>query len=450
MFDSLSSRFRSAFQNLRGRGRISESNISESLREVRMALLEADVNFQVAKDFIQGVKEKAIGKQVFRSIKPGELMVKIIHDELVDLLGSSHQDLQLGKAPSPIMMVGLHGSGKTTSSGKLARLLSQEGRRPLLVAADVHRPAAMDQLEALGGQLEIPVLALKGETDVLRIAEEAEREARSQDRDVLIYDTAGRLQVDEDLIRELVRLHQRIGSQEVLLVLDAATGQEAVSVATHFDQALGITGCILTKLDGDARGGAALSMRAVTGKPVKMVGTGERLEEFQRFHPDRMASRILGMGDVVTLVEKAAEVIKKEDAQKMEKSILRGDFTLVDFLDQMRQLKRLGSMESVLRMIPGGGDILNQSQFTGNEKTMARAEAMICSMTQEERLKPQILNASRRKRIAAGSGVQVSELNVMLSRFSQMRRMVKRIGKKNPRSMRRMLKKIPRKALYRS
>ena len=415
-----------------------------------MALLEADVNFQVAKDFIQGVKEKAIGKQVFRSIKPGELMVKIIPRRAGRPSGILPPGPPAGKAPSPIMMVGLHGSGKTTSSGKLARLLSQEGRRPLLVAADVHRPAAMDQLEALGGQLEIPVLALKGETDVLRIAEEAEREARSQDRDVLIYDTAGRLQVDEDLIRELVRLHQRIGSQEVLLVLDAATGQEAVSVATHFDQALGITGCILTKLDGDGpgrgrplheggdrkagqdgrHGGEAGGIPALPSGPDGQPHSGDG----GRGHPGGEGCR----GD--------QEGGRPEDGEEHPP----GDFTLVDFLDQMRQLKRLGSMESVLRMIPGGGDILNQSQFTGNEKTMARAEAMICSMTQEERLKPQILNASRRKRIAAGSGVQVSELNVMLSRFSQMRRMVKRIGKKNPRSMRRMLKKIPRKALYRS
>src|SRR5271169_3393502 len=304
MFDSLSGKLQNAFRNLRGLGKISEANVGDSLREVRQALLEADVNFKVARDFIERVRAKSIGQEVIQSIQPGQQIIKIIHDELVELLGSANAGLQLSGNPSCVLMVGLHGSGKTTSSGKLGRLLHKQGRTPLLVAADVYRPAAMDQLETLGRQLQLPVYVHQGETDVLKIAREALEFARANNRNTLIFDTAGRLQIDEPLVQELVRLRDLIKPQETLLVLDAATGQEAVNVATHFDKALNITGSVLTKLDGDARGGAALSLRMVTGKPIKFAGTGEKLEDFEPFHPERIASRILGMGDVVSLVEK--------------------------------------------------------------------------------------------------------------------------------------------------
>ena len=443
MFDTLSSSLQSAFRNLRGLGKISESNISDSLREVRMALLEADVNFRVARDFIEDVKQKAIGEKVLRSVHPGQQIVKVIHDKLVELLGSSHEDLDFGeRTPASILMVGLHGSGKTTTSGKLAKQLLRDRKNPLLVAADVYRPAAMEQLQVLGEQVGAPVLALHGETKVLRIAKQAQKEAEAQDRDVVIYDTAGRLQVDEELIQELIQLKNKIQPQEILLVLDAATGQEAVNVATHFNEALEISGCILTKLDGDARGGAALSMKAVTGKPIKFVGTGEKLDNFDRFYPDRMAGRILGMGDVVSLVEKVSQDVSKEEMALKEQKLMQGDFTLVDFLDQMRLMRKMGSMESILRMIPGGANMLMGNQLGQTEKNFSRMEAMICSMTPRERQKPQILNARRRKRIAAGSGVRITELNSMLSRFGQMRKMMKKMTK-NKKMLRKMANRIP-------
>src|SRR5438552_3954530 len=320
MFDSLSGKLQNVFRNLRGLGKISESNVADSLREVRMALLDADVNFKVARDFIERVKEKAIGQQVIQSIQPGQQVIKVIHEELVALLGSANASVELSGNPAALLLVGLHGSGKTTSSGKLARLLQKQGRLPLLVGADVYRPAAMDQLETLGQQLNLPVFVHKGETDVLKIAREALDLAKANNRNTLIFDTAGRLQIDEPLVHELVRLRDLVKPQEILLVLDAATGQEAVDVATHFDKALNITGSILTKLDGDARGGAALSLRSVTGKPIKFVGVGEKLEDFEPFHPERMASRILGMGDVVSLVERAAEAVDLDDAKRFEET----------------------------------------------------------------------------------------------------------------------------------
>jgi signal recognition particle subunit SRP54 len=429
MFDSLSGKLQNAFRNLRGLGKISEGNVAEALREVRMALLEADVNFKVARDFIERVKTKAIGAEVVQSVQPGQQIIKIIHDELVDLLGSTNTALKLDGNPSSILMAGLHGSGKTTSSGKLARLLQKQGRQPLLVAADVYRPAAMDQLETLGRQIEIPVFLKRGETDVLKIAREALDFAKTNDRNVLIFDTAGRLQIDEPLVQELVHLRDLVKPQEILLVLDAATGQEAVNVATHFDQALQITGAILTKLDGDARGGAALSLKAVTGKPIKFAGTGEKLDEFEPFHPERMASRILGMGDVVSLVEKAAEAVSEDDAKRLEEKMRKGQFTLEDFLEQLRAMKKLGSLESIVKMLPGGGNALKQMDVGKQETEFKRMEAMICGMTTQERHSPQILNAKRRIRIAKGSGVSVTELNTMLNKFSQMQQMMRKMGK---------------------
>lgn len=429
MFDSLSGKLQNAFRNLRGLGKISEDNVSESLREVRLALLEADVNFKVARGFIERVKTKAIGQEVIQSIQPGQQIIKIIQDELVALLGSENAGMDLTGRPTAILMVGLHGSGKTTSSSKLARLLHKQGRAPLLVAADVYRPAAMDQLETLGKQLQLPVFVKRGETDVLKIAREALDFARDNNRNILIFDTAGRLQIDEPLVQELVRLRDLVKPQEILLVLDAATGQEAVNVATHFDQALNITGSILTKLDGDARGGAALSMKAVTGKPIKFAGTGEKLEDFEPFHPERMASRILGMGDVVSLVEKAAEAVDIEDAKRLEEKMRKGQFTLDDFLDQLRQMKKLGPLENIIGMLPGAAEAMKKTDFNKQEKEFRHMEAMICGMTPQERKSPQILNAKRRQRIAKGSGVSVAELNTMLNKFGQMQQMMKKMGK---------------------
>ncbi len=429
MFDTLSSKLQNAFKNLRGLGKISEANVADSLREVRLALLEADVNFKVARDFIERVKTKALGQEVIQSIQPGQQIIKIIHDELVELLGSANDGLNLSGNPACVLMVGLHGSGKTTSSAKLARLLLKQGRTPLLVAADVYRPADMDQLETLGKQVEIPVFVRKGETDVLKIARGALDYAKENNRNTLIFDTAGRLQIDEPLVQELVRLRDLVKPQEILLVLDAATGQEAVNVATHFDQALTITGSILTKLDGDARGGAALSLKAVTGKPIKLAGTGEKVEEFEPFHPDRMASRILGMGDVVSLVERAAEAVDIDEAKRMEEKMRKGQFTLEDFLEQFRQMKKLGPLESIIGMLPGGSDMLKGADLGKQEKEFRRMEGMICAMTPKERQQPQILNAKRRIRIAKGSGVSVTELNTMLNKFYQMQQMMKKMGK---------------------
>src|SRR5215469_16861058 len=381
MFDSLSSKLQNAFRNLRGLGKISEANVADSLREVRQALLEADVNFKVARDFIERVKTKSIGAEVVQSIQPGQQIIKIIHDELVELLGSANAGLQLSGNPSCVLMVGLHGSGKTTSSGKLGRLLHKQGRTPLLVASDVYRPAAMDHLEKLGQQLDLPVFARKGATDVLKIAREALEVARANNRNTLIFDTAGRLQIDEPLVQELVRLRDLIKPQETLLVLDAATGQEAVNVATHFDKALNISGSILTKLDGDARGGAALSLKSVTGKPIKFAGVGEKLDEFEPFHPERMASRILGMGDVVSLVEKAAEAVSEADAKKLEEKMRKGEFTLGDFLEQLRAMKKLGSLESIVGMLPGGAEALKNADMNKQQKEFKRMEGIICAMT---------------------------------------------------------------------
>jgi signal recognition particle subunit SRP54 len=430
MFDSLSTKLQNAFKNLRGLGKISEANAGDALREVRIALLEADVNFKVARDFIERVKTKALGAEVIASIQPGQQIVKIISDQLTELLGSTNAALNLSGNPVCVLMVGLHGAGKTTSSGKLAKLLLKQGRLPLLVAADVYRPAAMDQLETLGKQIEIPVFLKRGETDVMKIAREALDFAKANNRNTLIFDTAGRLQMDEPLVQELVHLRDLVKPQEILLVLDAATGQEAVNVATHFDSVLSITGAILTKLDGDARGGAALSLKAVTGKPIKFMGTGEKLDEFEPFHPERMASRILGMGDVVSLVERAAEAVNEDDVRRMEEKMRKGEFSLEDFLDQLRQMKKLGPLENVMKMLPGGAEMLKQQgDLSKQEREFKHMEAMICGMTIKERRNPALLNAKRRIRVAKGSGVTVTELNTMMNKFGQMQQMMKKMGK---------------------
>lgn len=429
MFDALTDKLQQIFKNLRGMGKISDSNVADSLREVRLALLEADVNFKVVGQFIEDVRTKAIGQEVIRSIQPGQQVIKIIHDELVKLLGASSTALTLDSVPSSILLCGLHGSGKTTSSGKLARYLLKMGKKPILVAADVYRPAAMDQLDVIGRQINIPVWVEKGEADVLKIAEHALEFAKSQGANVLIFDTAGRLQIDESLVQELVLLKEVIKPREILLTLDAATGQEAVNVAAHFNQALDITGAILTKLDGDARGGAALSLCKVTGKPIKFAGTGEKLDAFEPFHPERMASRILGMGDVVSLVEKAAEAVDQEAALRLEEKVRKGQFTLTDFREQLRQMRKLGPLENIVGMLPGGSNMLHGANLNRSEKEFIHMEALICSMTPLEREKPQILNASRRKRIAKGAGVTVTELNNMLNKFTQLQHMMKKMSK---------------------
>lgn len=429
MFDALSGKLQQVFKNLRGMGKISDSNVADSLREVRMALLEADVNFKVAKEFIEEVRQKAIGQEVIQSIQPGQQIIKIIHDELVNLLGSAHSGLLLDASPSCILLCGLHGSGKTTSAGKLGRYLTRMGKKPLLVAADVYRPAAMDQLDTVGKQVGVPVWVEKGETDVLKIAAHALEHATTLGANVVIFDTAGRLQIDEPLVQELVRLRDLVKPREILLALDAATGQEAVNVASHFDQALNITGAILTKLDGDARGGAALSLCKVTGKPIKFAGTGEKLDAFEPFHPERMASRILGMGDVVSLVEKAAETVDQEAALRLEEKVRKGQFTLSDFREQLRQMRKLGPLENIVGMLPGGAGMLQGANLSRSEKEFIHMDALICSMTPLEREKPQVLNASRRKRIAKGAGVTVTELNNMLNKFGQLQQMMKKMGK---------------------
>ena len=425
MFGRLSDKLQDVFKNLRGQGKISESNVTDALREVRLALLDADVHFQVAKDFISRVKEKALGEQVLRSITPGQQMVKIFHEELCALLGGDAASLELSK-PARILIVGLNGAGKTTSSAKLARLLKSQGRSPLLIASDLHRPAAIDQLAVLGSQIDVPVFRPQdGETDVLRSAQRALEWCDAAGGNVQIFDTAGRQEIDSPLIDELKGLCDFLKPQEVLLVCDAATGQQAVSVAEHFHSAVGLTGLILTKLDGDARGGAALSLRSVTGRPIKFAGVGEKIDQFEVFHPDRLAGRILGMGDVVSLVERASEAISEDEARRMEEKLRTASFDLNDFLQQFKMIRRMGPLENILGMIPGMDKIKDSSI---DEKQLKRVEAIILSMTLQERARPDILNARRRQRISRGSGVSVTEVNNLILRFNQMRKMMKNMG----------------------
>ena len=425
MFGRLSDKLQDVFKNLRGQGKISETNIADALREVRLALLDADVNFQVAKDFIARVREKALGEAVLRSVTPGQQIVKIFHEELCALLGGDSAPLDLSK-PGRILMVGLNGAGKTTSSAKLARLLKSQGRTPMLVACDLMRPAAIDQLAVLADQIGVPVFRPEpGETDVLAVAKRAEGWCEKTGGDVQIYDTAGRQEIDEPLIEELKQLRDFLQPKEILLVADAATGQQAVNVAEKFHGALGLTGLVLTKLDGDARGGAALSLRSVTGRPIKFIGVGEKIDQFEAFHPDRLAGRILGMGDVVSLVEKAAEAISEDEARRMEEKLRTASFDLNDFLQQFKMLKKMGPLENILGMIPGMDKLKDSSV---DEKQLKRVEAIILSMTSQERARPDILNARRRQRIARGSGVHVGEVNNLILRFTQMRKMMKNMG----------------------
>ena len=430
MFSSLTDSLDKTFRNLRGVGRISEKNITDALREIRIALLEADVEFGVAKEFIAKVKDKSMGEDVLKSIKPGEQIVKIFHDELAVLLGGDQAPLDLNP-PARILICGLNGAGKTTTAAKLAKRLQNDGRRPVLVACDLYRPAAIDQLAALAKQIDVPCYApAAGESDVVKVAREALGWAEQQRATVLIFDTAGRQEIDERLIAELKRLHAFVQPKETLLVADAATGQQAVSVAKHFDEAVGITGIILTKLDGDARGGAALSMRAVTGKPIKFAGEGEKLDQFFEFHPDRMADRILGMGDIVGMVEQVAGKVNEEDAVRSMKRIQDGKFDFTDFLDQMKMIQNLGPLEGLLGMLPGFSKIKKQLPAGAFDSgKIKRTEAIVLSMTLEERRRPEIIKGSRRQRIAAGSGTTIMAVNQLIKQFSEMRKMMKSPGK---------------------
>lgn len=441
MFENLTDRMTNALRNLRGLGKISESNIAEALADVRTALLSADVHFRVAREFCDRVKEACLGQNVLAGVAPGQMAVKIIHDELVRLLGENSAQFSPAR-PLKVMLVGLHGSGKTTSAGKLARYLRAHGNyRPALVACDVYRPAAIDQLETLAAATETPFYCDRASKDVPAIGEKFLREAVGNSADLVIFDTAGRLQIDETLIEEIKRLRERVNPDEILLVADAALGQEAVNVAKHFHEAVGLTGIILTKLDGDARGGAALSMKSVTGVPIKFMGTGEKLDDFSPFHPDRMAQRILGMGDVVSLVEKAQETIDKREAERLAEKMKKADFDLEDFLAQLQQMKKMGPLGSIMKMMPGMSGIQVGDK---EEQKLKRTEAIIQSMTKKERARPEILNGSRRARIAKGSGTKVSDVNALLKQFSQMRQMMKMLkGGKMKALMRGLGGKLP-------
>src|SRR5688500_4755125 len=435
MFESLTDKLGTALRNLRGVGKLSEENMAEALQEVRTALLAADVHFKVAREFVDRVREQCVGQEVLKGIAPGQQVVKIIHDELVKLLGEGTTDLSTAR-PLKILMVGLHGSGKTTSTAKLGKLLKKRGYRPFVVGVDVYRPAAIDQLEILSKQEELGFYSDRVSKDVPAIGGTALKVATEASADCIIFDTAGRLQIDADLIEEVKKLRERVQPDEVLLVADGALGQEAVNVAKTFHEALQLTGLILTKLDGDSRGGAALSIKSVTGVPIKFIGTGEKTSDFETFHPDRLASRILGMGDVVSLVEKAQETIDQKEAEKMAEKLKKAEFDLEDFLAQMQQVKKLGSMQSILGMMPGMSGVQLPDSA---DSQMARTEAIIKSMTRQERRKPEILNGSRRQRIANGAGVKIVEVNQLLKSFQQMQKMMKMFkggsGKKMMRQM---------------
>lgn len=428
MFEELSQKLDSVLKKLRGQGRITEKSISEALRSIRLVLLEADINYKVAKDFIEKVRVKAVGTEVLKSISPAQQIVKIFHDELTNLLGEPFRDIQLEKSPpTVVMVVGLQGSGKTTFCAKLARYLQKKGRSPLLASADVYRPAARKQLEVLGKSLNIPVLGIE-ENDPVMIASASLEECHKMNGDVLILDTAGRLQIDDTMMDELADLKSSINPHEILFVADGMTGQDAVNSATVFNEKIEFTGIVLTKLDGDARGGAALSIRAVTGKPLRFISVGEKVQDLEPFHPERMASRILGMGDVVSLVEKAQEVVDIEKSAQLEEKLRHAEFTFDDFKDQLQQLKKMGSFDKLIDMIPGGSK-LGVKGLKVDDSALKQTEAIINSMTPEERNYPKIINGSRRSRIANGSGSSVQEVNRLLKQFSQMSKMIKNFSR---------------------
>lgn len=432
IFENLADRLQETFKKLRGHGKLTADDVNATMREIRIALLEADVNFKVVKDFIKKIKERAVGQEVLESLTPAQAVIKIVNEELTALMGQTQSHINISpKAPTIIMMVGLQGAGKTTSAGKLGLMFKKQGKHPLMVAADIYRPAAIKQLQVLGSQIDIPVFAKEDCKDAVRIANEAIDYAKSHANDIVIIDTAGRLHIDENLMQELKSIKEDVKPHEILLVVDAMTGQDAVNVAESFNNDLGLDGIILTKMDGDARGGAALSVKAVTGCPIKFVGAGEKLEALEPFYPDRMASRILGMGDVLTLIEKAQTAFDAEEAKKMEKAFRKNEFTLDDFLSQLNQVRKLGSFENILGMIPGMGGLkkkLGDVDIDMNGKEIKHIEAIIRAMTPEEKRNTKIINGSRRKRIAMGSGTKVQEVNKLLKQFDEMKKMMKKMS----------------------
>lgn len=432
IFENLADRLQETFKKLRGHGKLTADDVNATMREIRIALLEADVNFKVVKDFIKKIKERAVGQEVLESLTPAQAVIKIVNEELTALMGQTQSHINISpKAPTIIMMVGLQGAGKTTSAGKLGLMFKKQGKHPLMVAADIYRPAAIKQLQVLGSKIDIPVFAKEDCKDAVRIANEAIDYAKSHANDIVIIDTAGRLHIDENLMQELKSIKEDVKPHEILLVVDAMTGQDAVNVAESFNNDLGLDGVILTKMDGDARGGAALSVKAVTGCPIKFVGAGEKLEALEPFYPDRMASRILGMGDVLTLIEKAQTAFDAEEAKKMEKAFRKNEFTLDDFLSQLNQVRKLGSFENILGMIPGMGGLkkkLGDVDIDMNGKEIKHIEAIIRAMTPEEKRNTKIINGSRRKRIAMGSGTKVQEVNKLLKQFDEMKKMMKKMS----------------------
>jgi signal recognition particle subunit SRP54 len=446
MFENLTDRLEGVFKKLRGHGILTEDNIKEAMREVRMALLEADVNYQVAREFVDSVTAKAIGREVSQKLSPGQQVIKIVHDELVELLGGNMEEIRLdGSRPAAIMMAGLQGSGKTTSAGKLAALLKNKGRKPYLVPADVYRPAAIEQLQVLGEKIGVPVYPSTPDVSPVELCSQAMAVARENDYDTLIIDTAGRLHVDATLMGELRDIQDTIELSEILFVADAMTGQDAVTVAEKFNQDLEISGVVLTKMEGDARGGAALSIKRVTGKPIKFVGIGESLDALEVFHPDRVASRILGMGDVMTLIEKAESVVDKQEADRIAKKLKRNEFTLEDFLDQIQQIKKMGSLDQILGMVPGINKLKQiKDAPQPDEKELVKTEAIIRSMTKKERNNHRIIDASRRQRIASGSGTSVAEVNRVLKSYSAMLKMLKKMRGKPAMMSGKKRRKVPK------
>ena len=428
MFENLSERLEKSFKILKRQGKITEINVAETLKEVRRSLLDADVNYKIAKEFTNTVKEKALGMNVLTAVKPGQMMVKIVHDELIQLMGGTHVDINIKGNPAVILMSGLQGSGKTTFSGKLANLLkTKRGKHPLLVACDVYRPAAIEQLKVLGEQIGVPVYSEEGNNDPVKIALNAVKEARATGKDVVIVDTAGRLAIDEQMMNEIAAIKKAIDPEETLFVVDAMTGQDAVNTAKEFNDRLNFDGVILTKLDGDTRGGAALSIRTVVSKPIKFVGTGEKLEALDVFHPERMADRILGMGDIVSLVEKAQEQFDAEEAKKLQKKIAKNQFNFNDFLSQIQQIKKMGNIKDLASMIPGVGKALKDVDI--DDDAFKGVEAIIYSMTPEERENPELINGSRRKRIASGSGTTIQDVNRLLKQFDESKKMMRMLSK---------------------
>lgn len=428
-FEGLAERLQGTMQKIRGKGKVTESDVKEMMREVRLALLEADVNFKVVKDFVKKVSERAVGQEVLKSLTPGQQVIKIVQEELTNLMGGSQSKIAVAKRPpTVIMMVGLQGAGKTTTSGKLANLLRKKyNRTPLLVAADIYRPAAIKQLETLGKQLGMPVFSLGDKISPVEIARQAIEKAKEEHHDTVIIDTAGRLHIDSELMNELKEIKELAHPDEIFLVVDAMTGQDAVNVAQSFNDQLGITGVILTKLDGDTRGGAALSIRAVTEKPIKFAGMGEKMDALEAFHPERMASRILGMGDILSLIEKAQETVDEEKARALEKKMRDQSFTFEDFLEQLGQVRKMGPLGDILKMIPGANRMKGMDNLQIDEKQIAHVEAIIQSMTKQEKIRPDIINASRKKRIAKGSGRPVQEVNRLLKQFEEMKKMMKQL-----------------------